>query len=347
MKFFLLLGVGALANQAKITFTADPDDAMGQLSMIMASSQKELGRAQRRYKKVIDKMDKVVAANFDKEAELFGEQIGKYVVDLADSSAVLQTALDSGYAGLKVEEKVPSKPDDWNDPGVAERAEVYARLNSANRTVQHLRRTHDRDVEEAEDDASQAFDDASMKLSRKLGDMSDVAQNATKSMKENVDKFIAKLGTTKSPLFVAHGKDQQSRLKSYEQDLEEAQSKSMKAAASARKSFSTFLAKNIKTVESAAEKVLDDLSQAQQKEIEKIAKHEPTIAPALKKQVTTTKTVAKSVATTTVAHEQEAKKTVTGTMAPKETKVGVEELVLTRSAKAVVGNKTEQKLHHK
>jgi len=281
MKFFPLLAVGACANQA--AFMADPNDAMNQLSMLMAGSQASLGKAQRHHQKLVDKMRKEVDKNFGEEADAFGESIGKYAVELAQAEDVLKQSIDAGVAVLIEEAKVPVKADDWEDPGVAERARLNAQLNAANRTLQHMGRAHDRAMHEAEDDSSQAFEDAGMKLSMRLGDLTDNSENAKKRLSAKAESMRASFSATKTKLFVAQGKDQQTRLGKYEQELKESQLKSSKAAETAKKGFAAFLAKENKVVEKAGDVILDELAKGQQMEIDKVLKHQPTLAPLKKK----------------------------------------------------------------
>lgn len=255
----------------------DPNQAMSQLSMIMQSSQLALGKAQRRQTKLVEKLRKVVEANFNNESAHVGELIGKYANELASADDVLQKALESGVAAGLAEEKVPAKVDAWADPGAEERAQLNAQLGAANRSLQHLRRAQDRAVHEAEDDASQAFEDAGMKLSMKLGDLTEDSEAASKRVSVEVDKIRASFIGSKGDLFVAHGKDQQSRLQADENNLKKAQQDSRKASEALKKGFASFLAKSTKDVEIASESVLEDLAKGEAQEVAKVLR-QPKLA---------------------------------------------------------------------
>jgi len=275
MKLFSLLAVCAHANQLGFS---DPNDAMNQLSMLMAGSQMALGKAQRHHQKLVDRMRKSVEADFTNESETVGEDVGHFAVELKRSEAVIEAAMAAAAAGLKEEEKAPAKEDDWQDPGVAERARLNAQMNAANRTLQHLQRTNEYAVRTAEEDAGQAFDDAEMKLSMKLGDLADNSDAAKKNVSKSAEKAQA-IPAAVAGQFIAKGKDQQTRLQKYEQELKESQKSGLSGVEAAKKKFAAFLARDVKEIEVASDKTLADLAKAQQIEIAKVLKHQPTMAP--------------------------------------------------------------------
>lgn len=268
MKLLSVLAVGVAGYTSLNDINIDPKDPMGGLSMMMATAQQSLGRAQRHHQKVVDKMRKRVESNFDSEADSVGGVIAEYYENLTVADMRLQAAINTSMAALKKEEAVPSKLDDWMDPGVAERARLNAEINSAERNLQHSLLAHERVVTEAVDTAGQAFEDQSMRLGMKLGDLTEQSENAKKEMQTLVGKKGKATVQDKSSLI--SGKDQQARLKQYETMLTTVQKESQAAAAATQKRFTQFLSKATNVVGQESDKVLSDLAAAQQQEIEKV-----------------------------------------------------------------------------
>jgi hypothetical protein len=246
----------------------DPKDPMGGLSMMMATAQQSLGRAQRHHQKVVDKMRKRVETNFNSEADSIGAYVADYANNLTAADMKLQAAINASLAGLKKEESAPSKLDDWMDPGVAERARLNAEINSAQRVLQHSLLSHQRSVTEAEDTAGQAFEDQSMRMGMKLGDLTEQSDSAKKELQAVVTKKA--VAPKAASAVQVSGKDQQARLQAYEKLLTAAQKESQVEATADQKRFSAFLSKTSDVVSKEADKVLSDLEAAQQKEIEKV-----------------------------------------------------------------------------
>jgi len=268
MKLLSVLALGVAGYTSLNDINIDPKDPMGGLSMMMATAQQSLGRAQRHHQKVVDKMRKRVESNFNSEADSVGGVIAEYYENLTVADMRLQTAINTSTAALKKEEAVPSKLDDWMDPGVAERARLHAEINSAERNLQHSLLAHERVVTEAVDTAGQAFEDQSMRLGMKLGDLTEQSENAKKEMQTLVGKKGK--AAVQDKLSLAKGKDQQARLKQYETMLTAVQKESQAAAAAVQKRFTQFLSKATNIVGQESDKVLSDLAAAQQQEIEKV-----------------------------------------------------------------------------
>lgn len=270
---------------------------MSGLSMLMAKAQGQLSRAQRHHAKLVDKMKKEAEKNFNDEAEKIGQGIGSFAKELRVSESVLEGALAAAEAGLKIEEKVPSKPDDWQDPGVAQRARLTAEINAVNRTLKHLQRTHDRDVHEQEDTANQAFEDGSMALSMKLGDLSEASESAKKIVVAAVEKLKNSNASDKVDQFNATAKDQQARIDAYKAHLKDAQKQSLDVAKVAQTKVGSFLAKAVKDVENDTARILEELATGQKKEIDKAFHRTP--APVAK--ASSVNVTAKAAKTTTKA----------------------------------------------
>jgi hypothetical protein len=269
MKLLSVLAVGVAGYTALNDINIDPKDPMSGLSMMMATAQQSLGRAQRHHQKVVDKMRKRVESDFNSEADSVGGVIAGFSKNLSVTDKRLEAAINVSLAGLKKEEAVPSKLDDWMDPGVAERARLNAEINSAQRGLQHSLLQHQRAVTEAEDTAGQAFEDQSMRLGMKLGDLTEQSENAKKDMQA----VVGKNGTATSAAqisSVVKGKDQQARLKQYETMLTTIQKESQAAGSATEKRFTQFLSKATTVVSQESDKVLSDLEAAQQQEIAKV-----------------------------------------------------------------------------
>lgn len=269
MKLLSVLAVGVAGYTSLNDINIDPKDPMGGLSMMMATAQQSLGRAQRHHQKVVDKMRKRVENNFNSEADSVGGAIAEYYGNLTVADMRLQAAINTSMAALKKEEAVPSKLDDWMDPGVAERARLNAEINAAERSLQHSLLAHERVVSEAVDTAGQAFEDQSMRLGMKLGDLTEQSENAKKEMQNLVGKKGKAMVQDKSVSAIS-GKDQQARLKQYEAMLTTAQKESQAAATATQKRFTQFLSKATNIVSQESDKVLSDLASAQQQEIDKV-----------------------------------------------------------------------------
>jgi len=270
MKLLSVLAVGVAGYTSLNDINIDPKDPMSGLSMMMATAQQSLGRAQRHHQKVVDKMRKRVESNFNSEADSVGGVIAELSQNLSVADSRLQAAINVSMAGLKKEEAAPSKLDDWMDPGVAERARLNAEINSAERILQHSLLAHQRTVTEAEDNAGQAFEDQSMRLGMKLGDLTEQSDKAKKEIETLVSTKGEATSAAQANSSRISGKDQQARLKQYEALLTTVQKESQVAASAAQTRFTQFLSKATNIVTQESDKVLGDLEAAQQQEISKV-----------------------------------------------------------------------------
>merc|ERR1719469_62695 len=116
----------------------------------------------------------------------------------------------------------------------------------------------------------------------KLGDLTEDSDYAKKHLSDTVDGIKARNVAKNATLFVAHGKDQQTRLLGYEHELEKSQLKSEKLSESAKTRVDSFLGKSSKDVEIENDGVLKDFAKEQELEIAKVLKHQPTLAPVAK-----------------------------------------------------------------
>jgi len=263
-----LLLIGVSANG----FEIDPSNAIPQLSMLMANAQKSLARAQRHHAKVVDKIRKEIEIDFTNESTAFGNAIGEYAVELDQAEKLMENAEASATAGLKKESEIPSKPDDWEDPGVAQRARLSAELGASHRALSHLQRTNERALKEASDSAGQIFEDESMKLSMKLGDLSSTSDEAKQNMAAVEIAKRQNLSTPSNKTHFATGKEQLARLQAYGKELKDAQKQSSIVTVAAKNKFEAFLAKTTLEAQRAGDKVLDELKVAQEKEVDKVLK---------------------------------------------------------------------------
>merc|ERR1719389_987088 len=122
--------------------------------------------------------------------------MAQYSTDLVKASSELKATLEVAKKGLAAAEAKPSKPGDWKDPEVADRAKLSAQVNSADRQLKRSERRRERMVKEAEEKGEESLEEEAQKLGMKIGDMTPVMDKAKQSLESIAE---APLNAKESP----------------------------------------------------------------------------------------------------------------------------------------------------
>lgn len=195
----------AAAAKPKLSKEKAVQNALPQLQSIMAQAQSSLARAERHHEKAVKKARGAVSELFQEQAKFMGVQVAKYASALDQAAKELSMVINASKAELAAEEQAEAKNTSigWGGTAMEERARAGAKADAALRELRHIMRKKDRDVEEATRHAMEPLDDATQKLSRRVGDLSPLSDDAKASLEWAMKKggvggdIMAKLNITK------------------------------------------------------------------------------------------------------------------------------------------------------
>jgi hypothetical protein len=159
-------------------------NALPQLQSIMARASSSLARAEKHHEKAVQKARSKVSDLFQEQAKFMGAQVAEYASALDRAAEQLSAVINASKAELAAAEQAEAKDSrvGWGGAAMEERARASAKADAALRELRHLERKKDRDVEEAKRHALEPLDDASEKLSRRVGDLSSFSDEAKASL---------------------------------------------------------------------------------------------------------------------------------------------------------------------
>jgi len=157
---------------------------LAQLQSIMGRAQTSLARAEKHHEKAVQKARSTVGDLFQEQAKFMGVQVAEYASALEQATWQLSAVINASKAELAAEEQADAKNSSvgWGGAAMEERARASAKADAALRELRHLERKRDRVVEDAKAHALEPLDDASQKLSRRMGDLSSFSDEAKASL---------------------------------------------------------------------------------------------------------------------------------------------------------------------
>lgn len=240
-------------------------NALPQLQSIMAQAQSSLARAEQHHEKAVKKARGEVSALFQEQAKFMGGQVAKYTAALDQAAQGLSMVINASKAELVAEEQAEAKNTSigWGGTAMEERARAGAKADAALRELRHIIRKKDRDVEEAARHALEPLDDATQKLSRRVGDLSPLSDEAKASLEWAVKKggvgasIMADLNITKDA-------------KGVEKAIEAARNMTAQKIKAADSDLAAALANATNTTNTAVKKIETGLIQAEKEEIKRV-----------------------------------------------------------------------------
>jgi hypothetical protein len=167
----------------------DASEATAQLQELMAAASGSLAKAERHHERKVQQARKAVEADLTSEARVLGAAVRRYDSELEKSAADLEKLVNVSKAALKEEEA--KNTGTWgNDPGMEARARLGAQTGVASLEVRKAKRMRDRQVHAAQLRAEMPFEDSTMHLSRRVGDLSPVVDGAKSLLEAEAAKPV-------------------------------------------------------------------------------------------------------------------------------------------------------------
>jgi len=239
--------------------------ALPQLQAIMARAQSSLALAERHHEKAVQRARSSVGDLFQEQAKFMGVQVAEYASALDGAARELSAAINASRAELAAEEQAEAKNSSvgWGGAAMEERARASAKADAALQELRHLERQKGRQVEEAKRHALEPLDDASQKLSRRVGDLSSFADEARASLEWASRKggvggsMMQKLNLTRDA-------------KGVMEVLEAARNITAQRIKTADAVFASALANATNITKSSADKIEKGLIEAEKEEIKRV-----------------------------------------------------------------------------
>jgi len=231
----------------------------------MSQAQSSLARAEKHHEKAVKKARVAVGDLFQEQAKFMGAQVAKYASELDQAAQQLSAVVNASKAELTAEEQAEAKNSSvgWGGKAMEERARTGAKVDAVFRELKHLERKRGRDVEEATRHALEPLDDATQMLSRRMGDLSSLSDDAKASLEWAAKKggvgasIMDRLNITKDP-------------KGVEKVLEAAQNITAQKIKSADAAFAAALANNTNITQATVKKIEQGLVDAEKEEIKRV-----------------------------------------------------------------------------
>jgi len=180
-------------SAANVSKETAAQNGLAELQSIMGRAQASLARVEKYHEKAVQKARATVGDLFQEQAKFMGVEVAKYASAVDQATRQLSSVINASKAELAAEEQAEAKNSSigWGGIAMGERARAGAKVNAAFRELGHLERQKDRDVEEAMRHASAPLDDAAQTLSRRVGDLSSVSDEAKASLEWAARKSVA------------------------------------------------------------------------------------------------------------------------------------------------------------
>lgn len=246
----------------------DVSNVPAQLGMMMAQAQQSLAIAERHHEKAVQKARDKDTDMLSNQASVLGKIIQKFAGELDKSNDILQQAVNASRSVLAMEEP-PSVG--FQSALVQSRARLSAETDAAQREIRRNTRKREHAVHEALNQADNALEEGSQKLSRKTGDLSQLIDDAKSSLEAIAnsapDSPANATAVAKAP---AGKKADEALLKASLAHLNDAKAKSRKAVEAATKKATEDIAKADSEVAKEVAGITKDLSTAEKIEIQRV-----------------------------------------------------------------------------
>merc|ERR1712194_389080 len=156
-------------------------DPQAQLGMILAATSNNLAKAEKQQKKAMKKAKKELKDMFTTKAKELSADVAQYDADLQASVDGLNSTVTSLRSAMAQVPQVPNDPIKWDNADFDKRVVLTARLAALEQEANRFSRKRESDVSRATSQGKAVFDDVGDALSRKVGDLTSLAQKAQAS----------------------------------------------------------------------------------------------------------------------------------------------------------------------
>jgi hypothetical protein len=252
-------------------------DPTGVLGQIMAASSKGLAVAEQHHQKAVDTARQQIKILLEKESTKLAQSIKRLGTDLAAASSILTSASDcSKKAADQAAKAPPSAGDSWNSPNSMAQAQLSTHISLAQRTLRKQDRKRNYALQDAKSKAGRLLEDGVSKLSRKVGDISDLLKEA-QSKFDDIDMSVQSPQNS----FVQKGEASMD-LKSSLKSLQAAEAKTETSSDKVLKSMTSDFDSVEKELESGATAIDHGLVVSQEAELRRV--RDATSMPAAHKK---------------------------------------------------------------
>lgn len=225
---------------------------------LLATSQRRLQHAEARHARAIEHAKATLAKLLMSEAESLGTSVGSYTSELDRAAANLANAAAAARDGAE-KAKTNGTSHGWGGEDIEARARIRAKADAADREARRLRRQSARAAREGASQAASLLEDAAQKLSRKVGDLSPLLEEA----KSVVDKAASRVEPS------APGKPVpiQQMLDAVDTSLSAAKNATQTEVAVSANKFSKNMARAGQNTAKGAADIVAELNSSEQKEL--------------------------------------------------------------------------------
>lgn len=231
-----------------------------ELSSLLAESQRRLASAEKHHEQVVKKAQERLHGMLMSESSSLVVALRNYSESLELGAANLASVANVTKAKLSEQERsaANTSAEGWGGPVVEERAKLSAKVQLLEREVRRMKRQKDRVLEEACRRAGDTLEDGASRLSRKLGDVSALLEEAKGSLATDL-RFVNSNETLVASSLAQMG-----------QALMTAKDRAHAQVAAAGKSFDAALDAVRRSLDAGATSILQDLAEAEKQELASI-----------------------------------------------------------------------------
>jgi hypothetical protein len=183
---------GILACHAVTLQTDDPRESFTQtLGGVLQAAQLGLKKAENQQEKAVQQVRQQAQDVISSEALSMGEAVGQYFLQLEQVAQDLEAQVNSSRKVLDAAEAADHS-NAFAGPEVESRSKVSVQLEVAARLVRSTRRQQEHLVEQAQRSAELSLEDNADTLSRRVGDLSTIVDQAKTSLQDIVENREAR-----------------------------------------------------------------------------------------------------------------------------------------------------------
>jgi len=184
--------IGSLTILSCHAFKAvDPASFTQNLGGILQAAQLGLKRAEKQQEKAVQKVRQQAQDLFSSEAQSMGEEVGQYSKQLQRVAQDLEAVVNSSQKLLDAA-AAADHSNAWAGPEAESRSKVSAQLLVAGRLVRKAKRQREELVQNAQRSAELSLEDNADTLSRKVGDMSSLVDQAKTYLQDIIENREAR-----------------------------------------------------------------------------------------------------------------------------------------------------------
>jgi len=195
----LLIYCFAILACHAVTFkTDDPRESFTQtLGGVLQAAQLGLKHAENQQERAVQQARQQAQDVISHEAQLMGEAVGQYSKQLQQVALDLETVMNSSRKVLDAA-AAADHSNAWAGPEVESRSKVSVQLEVAARLVRSARRQREHLVQQVQRSAELSLEDNADILSRRVGDMSTIVDQAKTNLQDVIENRKARVAPSNS-----------------------------------------------------------------------------------------------------------------------------------------------------